>query len=113
MTLSSKIWTDEVFVMCRLVDHIPAPISEYDGGRPGKFNACQAEKQLMAYFVNNHVFLGDEVLSEDEIEKRRRQYEDDSVPQFTTGRNHRRAIQHVYIQEHGAKFHRFLSQRHV
>ena len=55
MTISGKIWTDEVFTICRLVDHIPAAISEYDGGRPGKFNACHVEKQLVAYFVNNHV----------------------------------------------------------
>ncbi len=55
MTISGKVWTDEVFTICRLVDYIPAPISEYDGVRPGKFNACHAEKQLVAYFVNNHV----------------------------------------------------------
>lgn len=69
VTISGKRWTDEVFVICESIGHILAPVSEMDQGRPGRWHACHAEKQLVAFFVALHVFLEDELLNEDEVEE--------------------------------------------
>ncbi|KAI1806693.1 DYW family of nucleic acid deaminases-domain-containing protein [Daldinia bambusicola] len=62
--LAGDIWTANVFKLCDLIgftlkphDNDPRPSEEY---KPGKFYACHAEKQLVAYFVHKHLF--DELL---------------------------------------------------
>ncbi|KAK0648234.1 DYW family of nucleic acid deaminases-domain-containing protein [Cercophora newfieldiana] len=66
--ISGKDWTNEVRQLCRHIGHRLAP-HEYDQGEPGKFNACHAEKQLIAYFVSKHVFLQHEQMSDDPVEE--------------------------------------------
>ena len=50
-------WTNEVTHIADVVGHTLAPSPERDGGVPGRFYACHAEKQLTAYFIAKHVFL--------------------------------------------------------
>ena len=78
-TISGKNWTNEVFVICESIGHILAPVPEIDQGRPGRWHACHAEKQLVAFFVAYHVFLKDELLNEDEIEEEKSKYEDENI----------------------------------
>ncbi|OJD24352.1 hypothetical protein ACJ73_04287 [Blastomyces percursus] len=57
--ITGKRWTKQVFAISSAVQHALKP-NEYDQGLPGQFNASHAEKQLIAYFIEKHVFLGDE-----------------------------------------------------
>lgn len=59
-TISGADWTEEVFRICRLIEHQLPPSAESDRGRPGMFFASHAEKQLVAYLLSKHVFLDDE-----------------------------------------------------
>ncbi|KAF3484060.1 uncharacterized protein GIQ15_03384 [Arthroderma uncinatum] len=56
-SVSGRQWTDEVLNISCLVDHTPACDSDRDQNCPGQYNACHAEKQLIAYFIDRHVFL--------------------------------------------------------
>jgi hypothetical protein len=67
-TINGLIWTEEVFRICRLIGYELPPDSQYDKGRDGNYNACHAEKQLVAYFLSKHVFLADETAVEEEVD---------------------------------------------
>lgn len=54
--VSGREWTDEVYRIVAMVDHQLA-LHDCDQGAPGKFYACHAEKQLIACFIDRHVFL--------------------------------------------------------
>ena len=82
VTISSKNWTDEVFMICKSIGHILAPNPERNQGGPGKWHACHAEKRLVAFFVAHHVFLKDEVLEEDEIEEEKSGYMEENFPRL-------------------------------
>jgi hypothetical protein len=56
-TVSGKDWTERVFQIAAAVGHTLDVDVEKDQGTPGKFNASHAEKQLIAYFLDRHVFL--------------------------------------------------------
>ncbi|KAL8383632.1 hypothetical protein RB595_010703 [Gaeumannomyces hyphopodioides] len=58
--IGGKDYTDAVAELCPVVGHRLEP-SGWDQGRPGRFHACHAEKQLIAYFVSRHRFLPDEL----------------------------------------------------
>lgn len=63
--ISGVTWVEEVFRICRMIGHnLPSHVC--DQGRPGSFNACHAEKQLIAFFLSKHCFLGDEVTDPDD-----------------------------------------------
>ncbi|RYC79446.1 hypothetical protein BFJ63_vAg17670 [Fusarium oxysporum f. sp. narcissi] len=62
--IEGRIWTDEVFRLCRIIGH-HLPADEKDQGRSGQFNACHAEKQLTAYFISKHVFLPPDLAVDD------------------------------------------------
>ncbi|KAK1753261.1 DYW family of nucleic acid deaminases-domain-containing protein [Echria macrotheca] len=49
-------WTEKVHRLCQIVGHRLEP-HDYDQGEPGRYHACHAEKQLIAFFVHKHVFL--------------------------------------------------------
>ena len=85
VTISGKNWTDEVFIICESIGYILAPVSERDQGRPGRWQACHAEKQLVAFFVAYHVFLKDELLNEDEFEEEKSKYEEENIPLLLRG----------------------------
>ncbi|KAF3058583.1 hypothetical protein GL218_05895 [Daldinia childiae] len=54
--VAGRDWTEAVLDLCKLVGFFPE--SNYrDRGVPGRFNACHAEKQLIAYFAHKHLFL--------------------------------------------------------
>ncbi|KID95149.1 ankyrin repeat protein, partial [Metarhizium majus ARSEF 297] len=61
--LPGRRWTDEVMRLCQLIKFSPDEWPQRDQGVPGQFNACHAEKQLIAYFVHKHVFLPSDISS--------------------------------------------------
>jgi hypothetical protein len=73
--ISGKRWTDEVFAICRVVGH-KMHSHNYEGARPGNWNACHSEKQLVTYFINRHVFLLNEIPTKHQIKDERRMYEE-------------------------------------
>jgi ankyrin repeat protein len=52
-------WIDHVYCIASIVHHKfqDTPSSFMDHGRPGQFYACHAEKKLIAYFIDRHLFL--------------------------------------------------------
>lgn len=58
--VGGREWTAEVLRLCNFIGY-PLPVHERDQGVPGQYHACHAEKQLVAYLVNKHVFLPGEV----------------------------------------------------
>lgn len=56
LRVNGQQWTKEVFYISSLVGHT-LPCDENDQGQRGKYYACHAEKQLIAYFIDRHVFL--------------------------------------------------------
>lgn len=71
--VAGRDWTDEDLRLCRVVGFTPAP-HQHDQGLSGRFNACHAEKQLIAYFVHKHLVLPHELdiaeESDDDLEER-------------------------------------------
>ncbi|KAI0449298.1 hypothetical protein F5B21DRAFT_494778 [Xylaria acuta] len=55
---SAPTWTEQVFNIASVVDHRleEAGNSTWDQGKPGQFNASHAEKKLIAFFIDKHVF---------------------------------------------------------
>ncbi|KAI4285965.1 MAG: hypothetical protein L6R38_000258 [Xanthoria sp. 2 TBL-2021] len=58
--VSGMDWTPEVIRIANIVGHALAH-DKKDNGIPGRFYACHAEKQLIAYFISRHVFLETEI----------------------------------------------------
>ncbi|KAE9962063.1 hypothetical protein BLS_000889 [Venturia inaequalis] len=58
--VSGHEWTEEVMHIAEMVGHRFEEIEALDQGQPGYSHASHAEKQLIAYFVNSHVFLPSE-----------------------------------------------------
>lgn len=58
--IAGREWTTEVLELCALLEFELRPHT-YDHGVVGQWEACHAEKQLIAYFVNRHVFLETEI----------------------------------------------------
>jgi hypothetical protein len=61
ITVAGNVWTEEVFRISKAVGHTLNEDSQKDQGRPGLFQACHAEKQLITYFIGKHAFLPEEV----------------------------------------------------
>ncbi|CAH0052458.1 unnamed protein product [Clonostachys solani] len=57
--IGGRDWIDEIRRLCEIVGHSLEPNAR-DQGQAGRYNACHAEKQLVAYFVNKHLFLAHE-----------------------------------------------------
>ena len=55
--LDKELMTERVFKMCAIVGHRLGKNGKMDGGRPGAYFACHAEKQLLAslFFDERHV----------------------------------------------------------
>lgn len=66
--VSGKDWTDEVIRIAAQVGHVLAPDPRQDQGVPGRFHASHAEKQLIAYFIDRHVFLPRDRVPKKELE---------------------------------------------
>ncbi|KAH9886142.1 DYW family of nucleic acid deaminases-domain-containing protein [Xylariomycetidae sp. FL2044] len=59
--IESKVWTTEVLNLCEDIEH-RLEEHQYDRGQRGRYHACHAEKQLIAYFVHKHLFTADETV---------------------------------------------------
>ncbi|OTB14205.1 hypothetical protein K445DRAFT_319377 [Daldinia sp. EC12] len=55
--LAGEKWRDEVFWLCDMAGFCLGHDQVRDQDIPGQYNACHAEKQLIAYFVDKHLFL--------------------------------------------------------
>ncbi|KAF4959252.1 hypothetical protein FSARC_10768 [Fusarium sarcochroum] len=53
--------TPDVLSLCKVINFTLDPYP-CDQGIPGRFNACHAEKQLIAYFIHKHIFLSTELI---------------------------------------------------
>jgi hypothetical protein len=60
ITVSGRQWTDEVMWIASIVGHRLQGAGHWDQGREGRFHATHAEKQLIAYFIHNHVLIDTE-----------------------------------------------------
>ncbi|KAM6484457.1 hypothetical protein HDV62DRAFT_298969 [Trichoderma sp. SZMC 28011] len=49
-------WTEQVYYIASTIGH-RFEETNWDQGKPGQFHACHAEKKLIAYFLDKHVFL--------------------------------------------------------
>lgn len=55
LQVAGNSWTSQVHSLCRRIGFKLEDDSR-DHGVPGQYNACHAEKQLIAYFVDQHMF---------------------------------------------------------
>ncbi|KAI0198664.1 hypothetical protein F4808DRAFT_253444 [Astrocystis sublimbata] len=53
---SAPTWTEQVYYLASIVGHRLEENPSYDQDKPGQFNACHAEKKLIAFFIDRHVF---------------------------------------------------------
>ncbi|KAF7918952.1 hypothetical protein EAE99_008677 [Botrytis elliptica] len=52
--IPNKTWTEKVQQMCQTIGY-ELRRSQQDQGTPGKYNACHAEKQVIAYWIHHYV----------------------------------------------------------
>ncbi|TGO28151.1 hypothetical protein BPAE_0031g00160 [Botrytis paeoniae] len=52
--IQNNIWTKRVMEMCKTIGY-ELQRSQNDQGNPGKYNACHAEKQIIAYWIHNYI----------------------------------------------------------
>ncbi|KAF3028194.1 hypothetical protein E8E15_009743 [Penicillium rubens] len=76
LRVDGRQWTDDVFYISEVVDH-RLPSDGKDQGKDGQYNACHAEKQLIAYFIDRHVFLPRDGLPCSELEEKIKLKEDE------------------------------------
>ncbi|KAI9833197.1 MAG: hypothetical protein M1819_003820 [Sarea resinae] len=60
--IDAEYWTDQVLKISKIIGHDLESNTTKDWGVSGRYQACHAEKQLVAYFIRKHVF-------EDEMRK--------------------------------------------
>lgn len=68
LQVAGKAWTSEVHSLCERIDFRLEKHSR-DRGIPGNYNACHAEKQLIAYFVDQHSLDGSQHDAEEKLVK--------------------------------------------
>ncbi|KOC16892.1 putative ankyrin repeat domain [Aspergillus flavus AF70] len=83
LKVDGRQWTDDVFYISDVAGHVLASHS-CDQGKEGRYNACHAEKQLIAYFIDRHVFLPRDAGPDSELEKRIECIEDE-LQEFLSG----------------------------
>lgn len=76
LRVDGRQWTDDVFYISEVVGHSLSSHS-YDRGKDGRYNACHAEKQLIAYFIDHHVFLPRDGLPDSELQNEIESVEDE------------------------------------
>jgi hypothetical protein len=59
--IAGKDWTDAVRRVSQYIGHNLSP-HRHDQGQSGRFHACHAEKQLVAYFLSRHIFLNTDTM---------------------------------------------------
>ncbi|KAE8137470.1 hypothetical protein BDV38DRAFT_292916 [Aspergillus pseudotamarii] len=83
LRVDGRQWTDDVLYISEVVDHVLASHS-CDQGKDGQYNACHAEKQLIAYFIDRHVFLPRDLELNSKLEERIDSVEDE-LHEFLSG----------------------------
>ncbi|CAK38704.1 hypothetical protein CBS63078_2089 [Aspergillus niger] len=76
LRVDARQWTDDVFYIAEIVGHHLASHA-CDQGICGQYNACHAEKQLIAYFIDRHVFLPRDGLPDPKLEEEITRVEDE------------------------------------
>lgn len=76
LRVNGRQWMDDVFYILKVVGHLLPPHC-YNWGKDNQYNACHAEKQLIAYFIDHHVFLPCDGLPDSELEGKIEQVEDE------------------------------------
>ncbi|KAE8374701.1 DYW family of nucleic acid deaminases-domain-containing protein [Aspergillus bertholletiae] len=76
LRVDGRQWTDDVFYISEVVGHLLLS-NPKDRGKDGQYNACHAEKQLIAYFIDRHVFLPRDRFADFELEGKIEQVEDE------------------------------------
>jgi hypothetical protein len=61
-------WVEQVFDIASGVGHKLDEDEEWDQGTPGRSFACYAEKKLIAYFIDKHVFMPNDRDPDEELE---------------------------------------------
>ncbi|KAJ5713715.1 uncharacterized protein N7483_010896 [Penicillium malachiteum] len=67
--VSGKDWTERVLKLAAIVSHSLAVDASKDHGIRGQYHASHAEKQLIAYFLDRHVFLDEDKTLDSRFEK--------------------------------------------
>ncbi|KAJ5007485.1 hypothetical protein K4K57_010725 [Colletotrichum sp. SAR 10_99] len=94
--VSGKDWTQEVYDLCERIGFSLRP-HDRDQGSRGKYHACHAEKQLVAYFISKHL-LRENVEDVIALENLRLDDADDHAERGQNGRHHRKrlpALEHI------------------
>ncbi|KAF4921543.1 Protein PhlB [Colletotrichum fructicola] len=94
--VSGKAWTQEVYDLCERIGFSLRP-HDRDQGSRGKYHACHAEKQLVAYFISKHL-LRENVEDVIALENLRLDDADDYAERGQNGRHHRErlpALEHI------------------
>lgn len=55
--IPGEIWTDKALRLCEYIGYNLVPNITRDRGRTGRYNACHAEKQLIAFFIHENGLL--------------------------------------------------------
>lgn len=76
LRVDGRQWTDDVFYISKVAGHL-LPSHTHDWGKDGQYNACHAEKQLIAYFIDRHVLLPRDGLPDSELEGKIERVEDE------------------------------------
>jgi len=71
--LDNVTWTENVMRLCSAIEYL-LPSHDWDHSYPGRFNACHAEKQLMAFYLFKHRILPHELENDSELRQLREQF---------------------------------------
>ncbi|KAF3768505.1 hypothetical protein M406DRAFT_250626 [Cryphonectria parasitica EP155] len=90
--VGGREWTMEVRQLCDFIGY-PLTPHQRDQGESGRYHACHAEKQLVAFFVNKHLFLSKEVEKDVDIARLRlHEPSDEEYEQQEIERRHREKL---------------------
>ncbi|KAF7905059.1 uncharacterized protein EAF01_005580 [Botrytis porri] len=59
--ISNLTWTLQVEDLCKIINHKLPHREDLDNGFPGRYHACHAEKQLIAWYLHQNTFAGYQV----------------------------------------------------
>ncbi|KAI1125305.1 hypothetical protein F5Y10DRAFT_284362 [Nemania abortiva] len=67
---NSPSWIDQVYYIASVIAHEfqDPPNPSYDQGKPGQYYASHAEKKLIAYFIDRHIFIPKDEKPDDQLE---------------------------------------------
>jgi hypothetical protein len=68
LRVDGRQWTDDVLYISEVAGHVFPSNSKFYG-KDGQYNVCHAEKQLIASFIDRHVFLPRDGLPDPELKE--------------------------------------------